>query len=157
MASARLENGADMSDRERPRRTRTSRRSETFDFRFHPAFRLAALPLGVRESTAAVTVGGGDLDARFGPWHVTTPLSNIEAAHVTGPYAWPKVIGPAHLSFADRGLTFATNADRGVCVQFRDPVRGIDPWGRLLHPSLTLTVADPDALAELLDPTGSAR
>lgn len=146
-----------MSDTERSRGGRTSGRSETFEFRFHPVFRLAALPLGVRDSTAQVTVGDGCLDARFGPWHVNTPLWNVVAAQVTGPYAWPKVIGPAHLSLADRGLTFATNADRGVCVQFRDPVRGIDPWGRVLHPSLTLTVAEPDALAELLDPTVSTR
>src|SRR6056297_3357043 len=105
-------------DRPAPRSRADRRASATFDFRFHPAFRLVALPLGVREATAAVTVADGDLDARFGPWRVTTPLANIESARVTGPYVWPKVIGPAHLSLADRGLTFATNPDRGVCLSF---------------------------------------
>jgi hypothetical protein len=82
---------------------------------------------------------------------VRTGLANVAGAEVTGPYAWPKVIGPPHLSFADRGLTFATNPEQGTCIRFRDPVPGIDPIGVLRHPSLTVTVADAPALAELLD------
>ncbi|MFN7148222.1 MAG: hypothetical protein ACK4V6_01950 [Microthrixaceae bacterium] len=121
-----------------------------FPFRFHPVFRAAALPLGIRHDTARVQVVGDELDAAFGPWRVRTPLDNIVSTTVTGPYAWPKVIGPAHLSFGDRGLTFATNPDVGVCIRFARPVAGIDPWGVIRHPSLTVTVIDAPALAELL-------
>lgn len=122
----------------------------TFPFAFDPRYRAAALLLGVRPSTARVTVGGGVLDARFGPWHVTTPLANVAGAEVSGPYSLLKTVGPAHLSFADRGLTFATNGERGVCIRFHEPVRGIEPTGRLRHPGLTVTVADCDGLLAAL-------
>ena len=69
---------------------------------------------------------------------------------VTGPYAFLKTAGPARLAITDRGLTFATNGDRGVLVSFRTPVRGLDPLGLLRHPELTLTVCDVDGLAALL-------
>src|SRR5690606_154531 len=60
---------------------------------------------------------------------------------------------PAHVSLADHGLTFATNPDKGVCIRFEEPVRGLDPLGLVLHPGLTVTVDDPAGLAELLDRT----
>jgi hypothetical protein len=44
--------------------------------------------------------------------------------------------------------TFATNGERALCVLFEEPVRVLDPTGRLLrHPS---AVADPPALATAL-------
>lgn len=121
-----------------------------YPFRFGPGFRLAALPFGVGPDNARVEVTGTHLVARFGPWRVTTSIGNIVRAEVTGPYALPKVLGPAHLSFRDRGLTFATNRDRGVCLGFVEPVRGLDRWGWVRHPGLTVTVADPDALVQEL-------
>lgn len=123
----------------------------TYSFRFHPAFRLPARLAGVTPDSASVELDGDELLARFGHWSVRTPLGNVESARVTGPYAWPKVIGPPHLSLADRGLTFATNPDEGVCIRFARPVRGIDPLGLVRHPALTVTVEEPAALAELLD------
>lgn len=59
-----------------------------------------------------------------------------------------KTAGPAHLSLADKGLTFATNGDHGVCPIMRQAVPGIDPFGLLRHPNLTVTVADCDGLVE---------
>jgi len=122
-----------------------------FPFRFHPAFAVAARPFGVCSESAVVRLRGDDLSVDFGRWHVRTPLANVRAATVTGGYSWPKVIGPARMSMKDRGLTFATNPDEGVCISFDEPVRGGDPMGFMRHPSLTVTVADPAALAELLD------
>lgn len=122
-----------------------------FEFCFHPAFRVPAALVGVTPASAWVELEEDRLVARFGPWVVRTKLSNVESASVTGPYAWPKVIGPAHVSFTDRGLTFATNPDEGVCIRFVRPVRGIDPLGVVRHPALTVTVADAAVLAELLD------
>jgi hypothetical protein len=43
--------------------------------------------------------------------------------------AWPKVIGPPHVSLKDRGLTFAGNPGAGVCIRFHRPVKGVDPVG----------------------------
>ena len=121
---------------------------QTFEFRFTTPYRLAGVPFGVRPSACEVRVGGGRLIARFGPWHDQTALANITDVSLTGPYTFVKTAGPAHLSFADRGLTFASNGDDGVCLSMREPVPGIDPFGVLRHPNLTLTVADCDGLAD---------
>jgi hypothetical protein len=124
--------------------------TQRFGFAFAPAYRLFAGAFGVGPATAWVDVGDRTLDARFGPWRVSTPLENISDVAVTGPYAFWKTAGPARLAVTDRGLTFATNRDRGVLISFRTPVRGLDPLGVLHHPELTVTVADVDELAALL-------
>jgi hypothetical protein len=123
---------------------------ERFGFAFAPAYRLSARAFGISPATAWVDVSGSALDARFGPWRVSTPLANVADVAVTGPYAFWKTAGPARLAITDRGLTFATNGDRGVLISFRSRVRGIDPLGVLRHPELTVTVADVDRLSELL-------
>lgn len=123
----------------------------SFPFRFTPAFRAAAAIFGVTPERTGVTLGGTMLDVRYGPWRVTTDLTNVTGTEPTGPYSWLKTIGPAHLSLTDRGLTFASNPERGLCIRFHRPVRGIEPTGRLLHPALTVTVADPGGLAAVIE------
>jgi hypothetical protein len=124
---------------------------ERFAFSFARAYRLPARAFGITPTSAFVDVGDRELDAHFGPWRVSTPLTNIIDVAVTGPYAFLKTAGPARLAITDRGLTFATNGTRGVLISFRTPVRGLDPLGILRHPELTVTVAEVDELAELLD------
>jgi len=126
----------------------------TYSFRFDPAYRVAALPFGVLPATTSVTVEGGELSVRFGLWRLRTPLTNITGTEVSGPYSFVKTAGPAHLSFTDRGVTFATNGERGLCIRFREPVRALDPTGRLLHPGATVTVDDVDGLAAELASRG---
>jgi hypothetical protein len=123
---------------------------ERFGFVFAPAYRRAAGAFGIRPATAWVDVSDKALDAHFGRWRLSTPLANVTDVAVTGPYAFWKTAGPARLAITDRGLTFATNGDRGVLISFRTPVRGLDPLGVLRHPELTVTVAEVDRLAELL-------
>ena len=118
-----------------------------FPFAFAPSYRLAALPFGVVPATAWVEVEEGELRARFGPWRLRTPLTNVAGHEVSGGYGFLKTAGPAHLSFSDRGVTFATNGDRGLCVRFREPVRVLFA---LTHPGATFTVADPEGLAAAL-------
>ena len=121
-----------------------------FAFRFDPTYRLLAAPFGVLPSRSGVEVTDEQLDARFGPWRVRTPLANVAGTERTGPYTLPKTAGPAHLSMADRGITFATNGDAGLCIRFHDPVTGIDPFRLIRHPGLTVTVDDIDGLARAL-------
>ena len=123
---------------------------ERFDFSFAPSYRRIGRAFGIHPATTGVEVGARTLDVRFGPWRVSTPLANIVDVAVTGPYALWKTAGPARLAVTDRGLTFATNGDRGVLITFRTPVRGLEPLGVLPHPELTVTVADVDRLARLL-------
>jgi deoxyribodipyrimidine photo-lyase len=121
-----------------------------FPFRFDPVHRRLARPFGVTPERAWVDVGEAVFEARYGRWCVRTPLSNIAAARVTGPYSLLKTAGPARLAFTDRGLTFASNGDRGVCITFHSPVAGIDRAGRIRHPELTVTVVDVDGLVAAL-------
>lgn len=90
------------------------------------------------------------LRARFGPWRLRSTLANISDVVITGPYAFLQTAGPARLGLSDRGLTFASNGERGVLISFRQPVPGLEPTGRLRHPELTVTVADVDGLTSLL-------
>lgn len=121
-----------------------------FPFRFTAPYRLAALPFGVTRWTAAVEVDSTHLSIRFGPWRVRTPLRNVVTTTVTGPYSFLKTAGPAHLSFADHGMTCATNAERGLCIRLREPVQGLEPLGLLRHPAITVTVENCDGLARVL-------
>jgi hypothetical protein len=112
------------------------------------------LPSPFREPPRAVVeCNDVGLSARYGPFRVTTPWSNVRAVSVTGPYRWFRAIGP-RLSLTDRGVTFGTAAAAGVCIQFHRPVAAL--FGRReVHPGLTVTAADPDGLvAAILRRTG---
>ena len=119
-------------------------------FEFAPRYRRVLRLLGITEETAWVDFSGGVLRARFGPWGVETHRNNIRSASVAGPYRPRRVIGP-HLSLADRGATFGTTPDKGVCVEFHVPVRGRGPMRLVRVPNLTVTVRDPDALVAALN------
>jgi hypothetical protein len=117
------------------------------DFAFDPRYRRMLSFLGIRPDVAWACVGA-DLEVRFGRWHVITPVTNVSSASVAGPYVPARVLGP-HLSLQDKGVTFGTNNERGVCLTFVEPVVGLDPWGWLRHPNMTVTLANPDEAVEV--------
>jgi hypothetical protein len=105
--------------------------------------------IGVRPGAAQVELTDDRLIATFGRLRVETPLANVCGYRLTGPYHWWKAIGPRG-SLADHGFTFGTSARGGVCVCFREWVTsGYVRGGRM--EALTVTVADPDALARALE------
>jgi hypothetical protein len=115
-----------------------------YDQRLAPLWR----PFLVRTKRDGVRLtDDGQLVATFGPLRVATPLANVDGAHVTGPYRWWTAAG-ARLSLADDGLTFGTNAQRGVCVHFAERVNGFGPRR---HSALTVTVEDVDGLVAALE------
>ncbi len=130
--------------------TAKNTRSQRFAFDFEPAYRLPALLFGVRPATAEAWLDGDELRVRFGPWRLRTPRENIASWSETGDFSFVKTAGPAHLSLSDNGVTFATNSKRAVCVRFHQPVRALEPTGRVRHPGATLTVADPQAMIAAL-------
>lgn len=105
--------------------------------------------LGIRPDSDGVWIDDDVLTATFGPWRVLTPASNVAGAEVSGPYSPWRAIGP-RLSLADGGLTFGTTARAGVCIRFHDPVAGLEPFGLLRHPNLTVTVVEPELLVTRL-------
>jgi hypothetical protein len=115
-------------------------------------------PFGVRPSRDGVRLtDDGRFVATFGWLSVETPLANVDGAHVTDGYRWWTAAG-ARISLADDGLTFGTNAARGVCVHFHDKVPS--KLRRSGHSALTVTVADTDGLVAALmgdvDPPSAA-
>lgn len=122
-----------------------------FEFSFEGRYRVPALLFGITPMTTRVTVTDDELLVRFGVWRLRTPLTNVTETTETGGFAWHRTAGPPHLSLTDHGITFATNSRRGLCVSFAEPVKAMEPTGKLLrHPGMTVTVADTPGLATAL-------
>jgi hypothetical protein len=120
---------------------------DRFPFRFELLLRPFAAAATVLPGTAHVDVDD-DVTIRFGLWHMTFPRSEVTGVQETSDYWLPKVAGPPRVSLGDRGITFATNRQRGLCICLAHPQPGPYPW--LRHPAVTVTVEDPDSLADAL-------
>jgi hypothetical protein len=119
-----------------------------FPYRFEMRYAPMWLPFGARPGRDGVTLTDDRLfRASFGFLKLETGLDNVAGGHITEGYRWYTAIG-ARLSFADDGLTFGTNRDRGVCVHFRERVPRV--LGFKPHSALTVTVADCDGLLEAI-------
>lgn len=125
--------------------------TRTFEFAFESRMRPFSLLAGVTPGNARVELDDRHLTVRFGRWTLRTPLANVANAQITGPYTWWKVAGPAHLSLADGGITFATTTAGGACLSFHEPVPALVPGSAIRHPAATVTVSDPRALAAALE------
>ena len=116
------------------------------DRRFIPVL----IPFGLRARTDGVTVDEeGLFSATFGWFHLSTPISNVDDAHVTTDYRWWTAIG-ARTSWVDDGLSFGTNTHAGVCVHFKEKVPSV--FSRKGHSALTVTVRDVEGLVGVLTP-----
>ena len=121
-----------------------------FAFAFDPSFRLPARLFGVTAGHVPHHPDRNRIACALRPVaHPYHPRQHPQRVRHR-PYHYLKVAGPAHLSFSDRGLTFATNARRGVQFDFHSPIAGIEPTGRLRHPNLTVTPADWTGLIEAI-------
>lgn len=118
-----------------------------FPYRYEPRLAPLWLPFRWPGRQGVTLTDDGRFLARYGPLQVDAPLSQVREAHVTGPYRWWTAVGP-RLSFADDGLTFGTNARAGVCIHFEPSIHRVIGFND--HSALTVTVADPEALAAAL-------
>jgi hypothetical protein len=128
--------------------------TQRFEFAFEPRFRPWLMAQGVMPRNAFVTISDDRLVARFGPWVCETDRANITGVELSGPYRWYRAIG-ARMSLVDHGLTFGSTSAGGLCMKFREPVKGLVPFGNLRHPGLTVTVREPEALATVLSGNGA--
>ena len=117
-----------------------------FDMRYAPLW----APLAAWPGRDGVTLTDEVLRATFGVLKLETTRDNVIGGHVTEGYRWYRAVG-ARLSRVDDGLTFGTNADRGVCVHFRDLVPRVIGFKR--HSALTVTVADCAGLVRAIGET----
>lgn len=115
-------------------------------FHFDTRYRKPLALVGINPHTAYVDVDDEKIRARFGYLRVSTPLSNVKCICLTGPYSAIKAIGTRG-SFADWGLTMGSSTRGGVCLAFTEPIKGLDPTGKLRHPGLTLTLENPEWFA----------
>ena len=117
-----------------------------FPYAFDDRFKLLLTPMLVTRKHG-VTVTDTSVRATFGVFSIETPLDNVVGSSISGPHQWFKAIG-LRLSLADDGVTFGTNASRGVCIEFAErlgPVVGLRK-----HSSLWVSVADCDGLVDAL-------
>jgi hypothetical protein len=123
---------------------------ERFPFRFDSVlWRLGVLPFGVTPTSAYVDVDSSTLDARFGPWRMDVPLSNIARFAIRGPYRWWRAVG-VRQTLGIWDVSFGSSARDGVYLELVRPQR----WIVGLHPALTVTVADPQGFAAALRERG---
>jgi hypothetical protein len=119
-----------------------------FDFAFELVMWPFAAVATVIPPTAFVEVDDDEVRIHFGLWAMAFPRSEVVEVTQTGDFWLPKVAGPPHYSFADRGITFATNRQRGTCITLAEAQPGPYPW--LRHPNVTVTVTTPEDLEAAL-------
>lgn len=117
-----------------------------FPYSFDNRFKLLLAPLLVTPKNG-VTITDTTLRATFGLFSLETPLDNVVGTSISGSHRWYKAIG-LRLSFADDGVTFGTDAGRGVCIEFGEKVGPV--IGPRRHSSLWVSVVDCDGLTAAL-------
>lgn len=122
---------------------------EKYPYAVDPKFIPILLLFGLRPRTQGVALDAEEevFSATFGWFRFSTPLSNIDGAHITRDYRWWTAVG-ARTSLVDDGLSFGTNSNAGVCVHFKEKVPSV--FSRKGHSALTVTVDDLEGLVEAL-------
>jgi hypothetical protein len=124
--------------------------AQTFPMAIEPRWRFVLWLWGVTARRAFVRLDDNQFNARYGFFSLTTMVDNVEGWTITGPYRWWRAIG-LRSNWPFREWAFDTNARAGVDLRFRRSVR----FARIVRASvLTVTVADPDALAAALAARG---
>ncbi len=121
--------------------------NRSFEFDFDKRFSPLLVMLGAIPSNSRVELRDDRVAVRLGPWRLSSSTANVARLDVTGPYRWYRAIG-LRLSLSDLGLTFGTNARRGLCIEFVQPVRS---FLGVYHPAVTVTVRQPEMLKSAIE------
>ena len=90
-----------------------------------------------------------DVEARFGRFRAATPLSNVAAWRIEGPWLWITAIGVRRGIFKG-DVTFAGSPRGGVRLDFGTPVH----WTIFQVPALYVGVDDLEGFAAALSALG---
>ena len=112
---------------------------------------LVRVLFGATPETAWAEVDADGLKARFGRFHLETPLENIATWRIEGPFLWITAIG-VRMSVRHRDISFAGSPHGGVRMDFGVPVR----YGRVSVPALYVGADDLEGLAAALTSLGVA-
>ncbi len=124
--------------------------AQRFPIRIGPRSRLLLLLIfGVRERNAYVDLSESTLDAHFGYYHLSAPVSNIASWRIEGPWLWITAIGLRRGIFKG-DVTFGGNHKGGVRIDFREPERR----SIVRIPCLYVSVADLEGLGAALAERG---
>jgi hypothetical protein len=123
---------------------------QSFEFDFDKRFSPLLVMLGAIPSNSRVELRDDRVGVRLGPWRLSISTANIAHLDVTGPYRWYRAIG-LRVSLTDRGLTFGTNARRGLCIEFVRPIRS---FLGMRHPAVTVTIRRPEMLKAAIEASG---
>ena len=117
------------------------------DRRFAPILRVL---FGARPENSYVELSdAGDFLARYGRFHLETPIANIVSWRLEGPWSSLTALG-VRMSIRHRDVTFGGSAHGGVRVDFRQR-----PKLSVMHPpALYVTVDDLEGLAAALTDRG---
>ncbi len=122
-----------------------------FPYRIDRRWTPLLMTLRVGDDDEVVVTDDGRLVATFGWVSVETPIANIDHTEISGPHRWWTAVG-MRLSFADDGLTFGTNHERGLCIGFVERIPKV--IGFRDHSALWVSVADPEGLAAAIEAAG---
>jgi hypothetical protein len=115
-----------------------------FPYRFDDRWKPLFIAMRVKRDDGVTITADGLLRATYGRATIETPLSNIDHTQISGPHRWYTAVG-LRLSFADDGITFGTNHELGLCIEFVERVHRV--IGFKDHSAMWVSVADPEGLA----------
>jgi hypothetical protein len=103
---------------------------------------------GVRERNAFIDIDG-ELDAHFGFFRLSTPITNVKHWQIEGPWLWIKALG-VRRGLRDGDISFAGVHTAGIRIDFTARVS----WGPFSVPRLYVTPEDLEGFAAALSTRG---
>lgn len=143
--------GTPRGGRPQPPRATVPGMGERFDYRFDRRWAGLFATLRVKGSDGVEITDDGRLLATYGWAKIDTPVTNVDHTEISGPHRWWTAVG-LRLSFADDGITFGTNSERGLCIGFVERVPKVIGWRP--HSALWVSVTDPEGLAAAIESAG---
>ena len=121
---------------------------QRFSIRVGRRSRPLLLLWGVRRHNAYVEVDG-EIDAHFGFFRLSTPVSNVVGFRIERPWRWITAIG-VRRGVRQGDVTFAGSPDGGVCLDFAERVR----WGPFRVPRFYVSLDEPERFTAALAARG---